>query len=233
MANAGEELTTDSVPDPPRVEIHDDDDVGHNSDSDNSSERGSSAKGQTSGNKTPPAQGKKRRNSKPNSKPQSSFGIPRINTPGAANMICINNASNIHIGNNISINVVGQAYSQRSASKSPSPEPRSTEKSQEVKDACKSTAPVLVEDLDTVTEHVGSRWTKLGERLGYSKEQMEQFHEDHHGMGLKEVVYQMLLDWKQYKGAEAQVGLLCHCLWSARLYLAAEKLAARHSGKSL
>nr|WCL52347.1 immune deficiency protein [Gryllodes sigillatus] len=231
MANAGEELTTDSVPDPPRIEIESDDDVCHNSDSDNS--RDTSAKGQPSGKKTPPAQEKKRRNSKPNSKPQTSFGIPRINTPGAANMICINNASNVHIGNNISINVVGQAYSQRSASKSPSPEPRSSEKSQEVKEACKSTTPVIIEDLYTITEHVGSRWTKLGERLGYSKEQMEQFHEDHHEMGLKEVIYQMLLDWKQYKGPEAQVGLLCHCLWSAKLYLAAGKLAARHSGKSL
>lgn len=227
MSLGREDLVTDSVPEAPRDPS--------SLTSINSTESEENAN-KTSAKKPDEHKDNEQRNqslpksggSKNPSKSHSHFGsnsIPNFFSSGSSNVICISNATNVHVGNTLSINYVGSSSHPKPQKTSFSSESQE-ELSTFVKEAFASQVEVTLEELDEVAEHVGAKWERLGARLGFSKGQLERLFEEHKHIGLKEVSYQMLLMWKQSQGRKAQMGILCQTLWETGHCAAAEKVAS-------
>ncbi|EZA59026.1 hypothetical protein DMN91_010904 [Ooceraea biroi] len=98
--------------------------------------------------------------------------------------------------------------------------------------------PEIVEELSTCNEeltfddmfliktHVGRGWRDVAKGLSYSDGQIDQFEENYRHKGIDEVIYQMLLDWKQANTRDAQLGILISVLWSCQEYDCVERLVA-------
>ncbi|XP_011145967.1 uncharacterized protein LOC105187066 [Harpegnathos saltator] len=82
------------------------------------------------------------------------------------------------------------------------------------------------DDMITVKTHVGHGWRDVARRLSYSDGQIEQFEENFRHKGVDEVIYQLLLDWKQANTRDARLGTLVSALWSCQEYDCVERLAA-------
>ncbi|XP_014484748.1 PREDICTED: uncharacterized protein LOC106749612 [Dinoponera quadriceps] len=82
------------------------------------------------------------------------------------------------------------------------------------------------EDMITVKTHVGHGWRDVARRLSYSDGQIEQFEENYRHKGIDEVIYQLLLDWKQANTQDARLGTLVSALWSCQEYDCVERLVA-------
>lgn len=68
---------------------------------------------------------------------------------------------------------------------------------QDMKTMSKSNIPLDHDAMDIISTHMEANWKDLARKLGFSDGQIHQFVEDHYIRGLKEVVYQLLLEWKQ------------------------------------
>ncbi|XP_029170384.1 protein immune deficiency [Nylanderia fulva] len=77
-----------------------------------------------------------------------------------------------------------------------------------------------------IKTHIGHGWRDVARRLSYSDGQIEQFEENYKHKGIDEVIYQLLLDWKQANTRDAQLGTLVSILWSCQEYDCVERLAA-------
>lgn len=84
---------------------------------------------------------------------------------------------------------------------------------------------ITLDDMFMIKTHIGHGWRDVARRLSYSDGQIEQFEENYRYVGIDEVVYQMLLDWKQVNTADAQIGILIDILWSCQEYDCAERVA--------
>ncbi|KAJ8983329.1 hypothetical protein NQ317_010868 [Molorchus minor] len=82
-----------------------------------------------------------------------------------------------------------------------------------IKSLRESRDPLTREDLLFVATHMDENWQDVARILNYSDGQIQQFNIDHRHYGMKEVIYQFLLDWTQNEPAEATVGTLCNLLW--------------------
>ncbi|EFN61166.1 Receptor-interacting serine/threonine-protein kinase 1 [Camponotus floridanus] len=82
------------------------------------------------------------------------------------------------------------------------------------------------DDMFVIKTHVGHGWRDIARRLSYSDGQIEQFEENYRHKGIDEVIYQLLLDWKQANTQDAQLGVLVSILWSCQEYDCVERLAA-------
>lgn len=82
------------------------------------------------------------------------------------------------------------------------------------------------DDMFVIKTHVGHGWRDVARRLSYSDGQIEQFEENYKHKGIDEVIYQLLLDWKQVNTRDAQLGTLVSILWSCQEYDCVERLAA-------
>lgn len=84
---------------------------------------------------------------------------------------------------------------------------------------------ITLNDMFMIKTHIGHGWRDVARRLSYSDGQIEQFEENYRHKGIDEVVYQLLLDWKQTNTTNAQIGILTQTLWSCREYDCAERVA--------
>ncbi|XP_012222076.1 protein immune deficiency isoform X2 [Linepithema humile] len=88
------------------------------------------------------------------------------------------------------------------------------------------------DDMLIIKTHVGHGWRDVARRLSYSDGQIEQFEENYRHKGIDEVIYQLLLDWKQVNTRDAQLGTLVSILWSCGEYDCVERLAAARKSSS-
>jgi hypothetical protein len=91
---------------------------------------------------------------------------------------------------------------------------------------CKSTEEITKEDIFLIKTHIGKGWKELAKRIGYSKGQIEQFLENYKHKGISEVLYHILIDWKQSCTKEATIGCLIYAMWLSKEYDCVERLVA-------
>lgn len=90
------------------------------------------------------------------------------------------------------------------------------------------TEEITMEDIFLVKTHLGHGWRDIARKLSYSDGQIEQFEENYRQRGVDEVIYQLLLDWKQANTKDAEIGNLVSVLWACQEYDCAERLVAVH-----
>ncbi|KAK2161283.1 hypothetical protein LSH36_119g07028 [Paralvinella palmiformis] len=61
------------------------------------------------------------------------------------------------------------------------------------------------DDIEKVAVHIGSDWRRLGVKLGLVRGELDAFEYDYRTAGLHEIIYQMLLAWKEKQGAESSI----------------------------
>ncbi|KYN33716.1 Receptor-interacting serine/threonine-protein kinase 1 [Trachymyrmex septentrionalis] len=88
------------------------------------------------------------------------------------------------------------------------------------------------DDMFILKTHVGHGWRDVARRLSYSDGQIDQFEENYRHKGIDEVIYQLLLDWKQANTRDAQLGTLVSILWSCQEYDCVERLVAARKNPS-
>nr|CAI5824575.1 unnamed protein product [Callosobruchus analis] len=125
--------------------------------------------------------------------------------PGQATIININNSKDVHVGDTIYYNV-NEAFET-------SKPKEHIEETTAIRNLFSNREPVSRDDLLCVSSHVSGTWQDVGRALNYSEGQLEQFFLDHSSYGVKEVIYQMLLDWMQNEPSRATKGNLSKVLW--------------------
>ncbi|XP_076657423.1 death domain-containing immune deficiency protein [Halictus rubicundus] len=95
-----------------------------------------------------------------------------------------------------------------------------------VKHLCDCTDEVTLEDIFVIKTHIGHGWRDVARRLFYSDGQIEQFEENYGFRGISEVIYQIFLDWKQANTKAAEIGHLTNALWVCQEYDCAKRLAS-------
>ncbi|XP_076284484.1 death domain-containing immune deficiency protein [Lasioglossum baleicum] len=235
-------LTTDSIPEPPRIEIkgytHNlNDETNEKSNATpeiNKSQVDDSAPTNTRSEttekdkeKSPTCDSRQRRKS--NTK-TSSTRTKSKQCPQSARVVNYNiiNSNGVKIGSRTSyICNVNQFPKKDTASSD-----ESKSKSQElqmpanVKHLCECTDEVTLEDIFVVKTHIGHGWRDVARRLFYSDGQIEQFEENYAFRGISEVIYQIFLDWKQANTKAAEIGHLTNALWVCQEYDCAKRLAS-------
>lgn len=76
----------------------------------------------------------------------------------------------------------------------------------------KSTEPLTHKTMNIISTHLGEGWRDVVRGLGFSDGQIEQMLEDHYIKGIKEVIYQFLLDYSRNEDA-ATLGTITRILW--------------------
>lgn len=76
----------------------------------------------------------------------------------------------------------------------------------------KSSEPLSHRPIDVVATHLGEGWRDIVRQLGFTDGQIEQMMEDHYVKGVKEVIYQFLLDFKR-NDDNATIGYITRLLW--------------------
>ncbi|XP_065367207.1 protein immune deficiency [Calliphora vicina] len=71
------------------------------------------------------------------------------------------------------------------------------------------------EILNEISTHLGSHYKDFMRELGFSEGQISAKTIDHNVYGLKEVIYQLLLDWLRNADGEGTVGYLVTKLWNS------------------
>ncbi|XP_076638487.1 death domain-containing immune deficiency protein isoform X1 [Colletes latitarsis] len=98
----------------------------------------------------------------------------------------------------------------------------------EVERLCACTKEITLNDIFIIKTHVGRGWKDVARRLLYSDGQIEQFEENYRSRGISEVIYQIFLDWKQANTKDAEIGNLINLLWVCREYDCVERLVFAH-----
>lgn len=91
---------------------------------------------------------------------------------------------------------------------------------------------ITLEDIFVIKTHVGNAWKDVARRLSYSEGQIEQFIENYKHRGMDEVIYQLLIDWKQANTKDAKIGRIVTALWACQEYDCVERLVTAHSNLS-
>ncbi|KAJ8923653.1 hypothetical protein NQ315_010233 [Exocentrus adspersus] len=132
--------------------------------------------------------------------------IKRTSPPTAyASIININNSSQVHVGSQIT-------YTILNGSEKTDEEPKIAETTA-IKVLKGSISALTTDDLLFVATHMNVNWRDVARALKFSDGQIDQFHSEYKECGLKEVIYQFLLDWCQNEPKEATVGNLASLLW--------------------
>lgn len=130
--------------------------------------------------------------------------------PQTLQQINISNAKNFHFGN--SYNIFARTPSTDSATATNKPATTETRKvTPEMKAMSRSLDVLDLDAMDVIATHLDARWKELARRLGFSDGQIHQFYEDHHVRGVKEVIFQFLLEWKQNE--DPTLGKTVKILW--------------------
>ncbi|CAH1103427.1 unnamed protein product [Psylliodes chrysocephalus] len=179
------DITTDAVPNPRNEEVeHAENENANNNDVPHNNDQFSKS--------SPFSSTKKKNNPKKYNQPSAS-----------ATIINISKSREIHIGNNLTINMNGNDKLK----KTDIPETSA------IKSLKQSKIPITKKDLLFAATHMDSEWKGVARALNIGEGQISQFIADNQIYGTKEVIYQVLLDWYQNDPAEANVGNLCTILW--------------------
>lgn len=155
----------------------------------------------------------------------------------------ITNATNLQIGSNYVVHVnnkpssdptkvnvnSGQNDKSNSAQnrKSDNTNSEQVEKSEAIKELMMCKNPLTTRIMMFASTHIGKGWRDMARRLDLSDGQIDQFYEVHIKTSLKEVIYQILLDWTQVNPDEATIGILAGILWECNEQDAVNRLAKK------
>ncbi|TGZ51524.1 immune deficiency [Temnothorax longispinosus] len=89
-----------------------------------------------------------------------------------------------------------------------------------------------LDDMLIIKIHVGHGWRDIARKLLYLDGQIDQFEENFRHIGVDEIIYQLLLDWKQANTRDAQLGTLVSILWDCQEYDCVEQLAEARKNSS-
>jgi len=128
----------------------------------------------------------------------------------------ISNSNGIHIGSDIQMTFV-----QNSPTTKAQPAPK---ENKIIRGLLESKQPVTRDHIRLIAPHVGQNWRQVGRRLKLTDGRLEQIDQDYHKEGMKEVVYQILLEWMRVNGSDARVGDLTNALWISSEHSAVRKL---------
>lgn len=121
-----------------------------------------------------------------------------------ATVINITNSNGIHVGDQFVYNA-----NERSDSRA-----KKIKETDAIRTLKKSQTLLNKDDFMFVAKHMNESWKDAIRKLKYSDGQIEQYVIDHHHLGIKEVIFQLLLSWSQNEPEEATVGNLATILWS-------------------
>ncbi|KAK9889912.1 hypothetical protein WA026_008718 [Henosepilachna vigintioctopunctata] len=208
-------LTTDAFPSPPRANTEDLQ-FGTTSQRTNSGENsrkhssGSSSNTRTQrDSESEDSDSCQRKHSSSNQRRFSSKSYEGVPAPNAfASVINITNATGVQIGSNYT-------YIVKSSKEKHSKKTKEYPKTDKIISLLNSKELVTEEDIQFISTHMDETWMETARKLDYSNGQISQFHCDYINNGLKEVIYQFLLDWIQHNGEDATVSKLCDALWNS------------------
>eukprot|EP00914_Ancora_sagittata_P012801 GHVO01024682.1.p1 GENE.GHVO01024682.1~~GHVO01024682.1.p1 ORF type:complete len:112 (+),score=12.92 GHVO01024682.1:297-632(+) len=81
------------------------------------------------------------------------------------------------------------------------------------------------ESIKFLSKHVGVKWKELARSLGFGNGELDNIHHDYRADGLREVIFQMLYQWRLREGDAATLKVLANALISVKLGQLCEKLA--------
>lgn len=121
-----------------------------------------------------------------------------------ATIINISYSNGVHVGDQYVYNATER--SEKSSTK--------IKETNAIRTLKKSQKPLETDDLLFIAEHMNESWKDTMRELNFSDGQIEQCVLDHHHMGTKEVIYQLLLSWTQSNPENANFATLCTTLWN-------------------
>ncbi|CAG9828457.1 unnamed protein product [Diabrotica balteata] len=121
----------------------------------------------------------------------------------SATVINISHSKDIHVGNKNTYNFSGNEKNK----KTDIPETSA------IRSLKASTQSLSRDDLQFAATHMDSEWKDVARACDIGEGQISQFIADHQVYGIKEVIYQVLLDWFQNDPKSGTVGTLCTILW--------------------
>ncbi|KAG5872860.1 hypothetical protein JTB14_002913 [Gonioctena quinquepunctata] len=138
----------------------------------------------------------------------SKTAFRRISQPSGGTpvyqMVNINNSSGVHVGNNyVHHHNGGEITKKTEIIETPA-----------IKSMKLSSDHLTREDMLFVSTHMDSTWKDVAREMKYSEGEISQFICDHQHSGIKEVIFQVFLDWYQNNPTDATVGNLCIILWN-------------------
>ncbi|PNF40266.1 hypothetical protein B7P43_G06525 [Cryptotermes secundus] len=129
----------------------------------------------------------------------------------------ISHSNGIHIGPDLNLTIVQN---------SPSAKAQSAPKENRItRSLLESKQQVTREHIRLVAPHVGEHWREVGRMLNLTDGRLEQIEQDRYKEGMREVVYQILLEWIRVNASDARLGELTNALWKSAEYSAVKKLA--------
>ncbi|XP_044765320.1 protein immune deficiency [Coccinella septempunctata] len=128
-----------------------------------------------------------------------------------ASVINISNATGIQIGSNFTYYI----NSPNDAGKKTPKRSKDVPKTEKITLLLNSEERVTEKDIQFLSAHIDATWMETARKLDYSEGQISQFYCDFINIGLKEVIYQFLLDWIRNNGKNATVGKLAEALWNS------------------
>jgi len=154
----------------------------------------------------------------PKSMPKSSKNKKEKKQPSEPSTVVykILNSNGVHIGPDVKMTIV-----QNSPSTKAQPAPK---ENKIIRGLLDSKEQVTRDHIRLIAPHVGQNWKEVGRTLKLTDGRLEQIEQDYYKEGMKEVVYQILLEWMRANGSDARVGELTNALWSSCEYSAVSKL---------
>lgn len=147
-------------------------------------------------------------------------------------MINIQNAQNVQVGNNNLMVVTDKKLHQRKSSRSSDTtedrqkeeeKRRQAEIEERFKDVIESNRPATTEDFTKACTHV-TNWRRFLRNIDLHDGEIEQLYLDFHAEGVREVLVQGLLLWKQKSPREATLGAFAKTLTKLNQFDAIEQL---------
>ena len=122
------------------------------------------------------------------------------------NTIVINNSQKVHVGpaQTIIINPKEEKFRRKSQAMS-----------NDVLRLTQLDTSITDDIILFVSRNIGENWKFVFRILGYTDNEIYQFKENNKNCPIDEVIYSILLDWKQNKPKHAKLGTLTAALWDA------------------
>lgn len=128
----------------------------------------------------------------------------------------ISHSNGIHIGPDLKMTILHNSPSTKAQ-----PAPKENKNTRAL---LESKQQVTRDHIRLIAPHVGQNWKEVGRTLKLTDGRLEQIEQDHYKEGMKEVVYQILLEWMRSNGSDARIGELTKALWISFEYSAVRKL---------
>lgn len=147
---------------------------------------------------------------------------PKTAKLSASNSTMVNvcNSSNVHVGDVNNYNISNAKNGQ------PEGTTQKIIRTEAINNLMTSVQLVEEQHIDFVSGHITvDSWMKVAQGLQFSTGQIQQLHKRCESRGIREVVYNMLMEWKQKEPTLATLGKLGTVLWDNMEEEAAARLA--------